>query len=43
VAVARTLSQAMPVSGTFIGGGGDQLAHVVSVRVTKQPANSALS
>jgi len=43
VAVARTLSQAMPVSGTFIGGGGDQSAHIVSVRVTEQPAHNASS
>ena len=43
VAVARTLSQAMPVSGTFIGVNGDQLAHIVSVCVTEQPAAHALS
>jgi transglutaminase-like putative cysteine protease len=43
VAVARALSQAMPVSGTFIGTGSDQLAHIVSVRVTEQPARNALS
>jgi len=36
VAVARALSEAMPVSGTFIGGRDDQLAHIVAVRVTKQ-------
>jgi len=36
VAVARTLSQAMPVSGTFTGGSDDQLALTVAVRVTQQ-------
>ena len=36
VAVARSLSQAMPVSGTFTGASDDQLALSVSVRVTQQ-------
>ena len=34
VAVARDLSQAMPVSGTFIGAGGDLARLTVAVRVT---------
>jgi transglutaminase-like putative cysteine protease len=38
VAVARDLSQAMPVSGTFTGGGGDQMSLTVAVRVTEQAA-----
>jgi transglutaminase-like putative cysteine protease len=33
VAVARDLNQAMPVSGTFIGAGGDQTRLTVAVRV----------
>lgn len=36
VAVARDLSQAMPVSGTFIGASGDQMRLTVAVRVTEQ-------
>jgi transglutaminase-like putative cysteine protease len=36
VAVARDLSQAMPVSGTFVGGSNDQVRLTVSVRVTEQ-------
>jgi transglutaminase-like putative cysteine protease len=36
VAVARNLSQAMPVSGTFTGANDDQLALIVAVRVTEQ-------
>ena len=40
VAVARDLSQAMPVSGTFIGAGSDQLRLTVAVRVTEQPTES---
>ena len=36
VAVARDLSQAMPVSGTFIGAGGAQASLTVAVRVTQQ-------
>jgi len=36
VAVARDLTQAMPVSGTFVGGGGDQMSLTVAVRVTEQ-------
>ena len=36
VAVARDLSQAMPVSGTFTGASGDQTRLTVSVRVTEQ-------
>ncbi len=36
VAVARNLSQAMPVSGTFTGGSNDQMRLTVSVRVTEQ-------
>ena len=36
VAVARDLSQAMPVSGTFIGASGDQIRLTVAVRVTEQ-------
>jgi transglutaminase-like putative cysteine protease len=36
VAVARDLSQAMPVSGTFIGASGDQIRLSVAVRVTEQ-------
>jgi transglutaminase-like putative cysteine protease len=36
VAVARDLSQAMPVSGTFTGGRNDQMRLTVSVRVTEQ-------
>ena len=35
VAVARGLFQAMPVSGTFVGVGNDQLRLTVSVRVTE--------
>jgi transglutaminase-like putative cysteine protease len=35
VAVARDLSQAMPVSGTFIGASGDQIRLTVAVRVTE--------
>jgi transglutaminase-like putative cysteine protease len=35
VAVARGLFQAMPVSGTFVGGSSDQLRLTVSVRVTE--------
>jgi transglutaminase-like putative cysteine protease len=37
VAVARDLSQAMPVAGTYVGAGGDQLRLTVAVRVTEQP------
>jgi transglutaminase-like putative cysteine protease len=36
VAVARDLSQAMPVSGTFIGASGDQMRLTVAVRVVEQ-------
>ena len=36
VAVARDLSQAMPVSGTFIGAGGDQTRLTVAVRVVEK-------
>jgi len=36
VAVARNLSQVMPVSGTFTGASDDQLALTVAVRVTEQ-------
>jgi len=36
VAVARDLTQAMPVSGTFIGASGDQTRLTVAVRVTEQ-------
>jgi transglutaminase-like putative cysteine protease len=36
VAVARDLSQAMPVSGTFTGGRGDLMGLTVGVRVTRQ-------
>jgi transglutaminase-like putative cysteine protease len=36
VAVARDLTQAMPVSGTFIGAKGDQVRLTVAVRVTEQ-------
>jgi len=36
VAVARNLSQAMPVSGTFTGTNDDQLALTVAVHVTEQ-------
>jgi transglutaminase-like putative cysteine protease len=35
VAVARDLTQAMPVSGTFIGASGDQIRLNVAVRVTE--------
>lgn len=38
VAVARDLNQAMPVSGTFTGGSGDQMSLTVAVRVTQQGA-----
>jgi transglutaminase-like putative cysteine protease len=38
VAVARDLSQAMPVSGTFIGASGDQTRLTVAVRVTELPS-----
>jgi transglutaminase-like putative cysteine protease len=41
VAVARDLSQAMPVSGTFIGTGGDQVRLTVAVRVTEQPVSES--
>ena len=36
VAVARDLNQAMPVSGTFIGAGGDQTRLTVAVRVVEK-------
>ena len=36
VAVARDLSQAMPVIGTYVGAGGDQSSLTVGVRVTEQ-------
>jgi len=36
VAVARNLSQVMPVSGTFTGASDDQLSLTVAVRVTEQ-------
>ena len=36
VAVARDLSQAMPVAGTYVGAGGDQSRLTVAVRVTEQ-------
>jgi transglutaminase-like putative cysteine protease len=36
VAVARNLSQVMPVSGTFTGSSDDQLSLTVAVRVTEQ-------
>lgn len=36
VAVGRNLSQVMPVSGTFTGTSGDQLALTVAVRVSEQ-------
>jgi transglutaminase-like putative cysteine protease len=36
VAVARDLSQAMPVSGTFIGANSDQTRLTVAVRVIEQ-------
>jgi transglutaminase-like putative cysteine protease len=35
VAVARDLSQAMPVSGTFVGGSGDQIKLTVAVGVSE--------
>jgi transglutaminase-like putative cysteine protease len=41
VAVARDLSQAMPVSGTFVGAATDQLRLTVSVRVTEQTPATA--
>jgi transglutaminase-like putative cysteine protease len=41
VAVARDLSQAMPVSGTFSGAIDDQLSLTVAVRVTEQTAATA--
>jgi transglutaminase-like putative cysteine protease len=37
VAVARNLSQAMPVSGSFVGGGNELLRLTVAVRVTQDP------
>jgi transglutaminase-like putative cysteine protease len=37
VAVARDLTQAMPISGTFIGASGDQTRLTVAVRVTELP------
>src|SRR5207253_6014596 len=37
VAVARNLSQAMPVSGSFVGTGNDLLRLTVAVRVTQEP------
>ena len=37
VAVARNLSQAMPVSGSFVGGGDELLRLSVAVRVTQEP------
>lgn len=42
VAVARDLYQAMPVSGTFTGVNGDQLALTVAVSVTEQGATGNL-
>jgi transglutaminase-like putative cysteine protease len=43
VAVARNLSQAMPVSGTFTGTSDDQLTLTVTVRVTEQANDSLLT
>ena len=42
VAVARDLNQAMPVSGTFTGGGGDQMSLTVAVRVTEQTTGDGM-
>jgi transglutaminase-like putative cysteine protease len=42
VAVARDLNQAMPVSGTFTGGGGDQMSLTVAVRVTERATGDGM-
>ena len=42
MSVARDLSQAMPVSGTFTGSSDDRLSLTVAVRVTEQTASDSV-